>query len=582
MKNLKYFPFARSRYFYGKLLTVDDFETEQKYMNDKRRMINRFLHGSGVVCGMNVVRVDDRTISVEMGLALDFAGREIVIDAPVIRKLDMIDGYDDTAGEDGYLYLCVEYAERETEPVHSINGNGARGTEQVENNKYAEGYRLFFTAQEPEHEGFTTANCYRDTKTVYWGNGIRVKQSLNRFLTAGRETTLTVMVENMGQQQAFSFDYDVDLTCLQYQGAERLHIHFDEKDYPKAGRYTLEFPLTALDVQDAEGGVRAVSGSMQLTVGGKAVTAQAAGGNQCRISRGSAEHAVIDQYYRSAMEEIVRNTYQQSIYLAKIALIKAGPTYYIESVENMPFRQYVFNGTLASAMNDIQLSEIERLRLMGGAGNGGQNDPRPAAQLHTVASGSVIMELGIGGVEGQRFFSKEISHGLGLGPVHIGLGVACDVNDDSPIVCGSPEIFNETEGEVHGEVAARIDVTKGTFTIGLRLIEPTNARHVRIHWTAVRDNREIVEVQEKRRLFINPDVCELEVRETRFFQAVFENVSDQRVKWSVREPRGGEIDSNGMYTAPNTVGVYEIVAESVAHPELRASTYVVVRDPAQA
>ena len=78
MKNLKYFPFARSRYFYGKLLTVDDFETEQKYMNDKRRMVNRFLHGSGVVCGMNVVRVDDRTISVEMGLALDFAGREIV------------------------------------------------------------------------------------------------------------------------------------------------------------------------------------------------------------------------------------------------------------------------------------------------------------------------------------------------------------------------------------------------------------------------------------------------------------------------------------------------------------------------
>ena len=326
MKNLKYFPFARGRYFYGKLLTVDDFETEQKYMNDKRRMINRFLHGSGVVCGMNVVRVDDRTISVEMGLALDFAGREIVIDAPVIRKLDMIDGYDDSASEEGYLYLCVEYAERETEPVHSINGAGARGTGQVENNKYAEGYRLFFTAQEPEHEGFTTANCYRDTKTIYWGNGVRIKQSLNRFLTAGRETTLSIMVENMGQQQAFSFDYDVDLTCLQYRGGERLHVHFDEKDHPKAGRYYMEFPLTAMDVQDAEGGARAVSGSMQLTVGGKSVAAQAAGGNQCKVSRGSSEQAVIDQYYRSAMEEIVRNTYQQSIYLAKIALIKAGPT----------------------------------------------------------------------------------------------------------------------------------------------------------------------------------------------------------------------------------------------------------------
>ena len=35
MKNMKYFPFERNKYFYGKLLTVDDFETEQRYMNDK-------------------------------------------------------------------------------------------------------------------------------------------------------------------------------------------------------------------------------------------------------------------------------------------------------------------------------------------------------------------------------------------------------------------------------------------------------------------------------------------------------------------------------------------------------------------
>ena len=72
MKNLKYFPFERNRYFYGKLLSVDDFEAEQRYMNDKRRMLNRFLYGTGVVCGMQVVEVDDLTVSLERGLALDF------------------------------------------------------------------------------------------------------------------------------------------------------------------------------------------------------------------------------------------------------------------------------------------------------------------------------------------------------------------------------------------------------------------------------------------------------------------------------------------------------------------------------
>ena len=44
MKNLKYFPFDRNQYYYGKLLTEQDFIQEQRYMNDKRRLHNRFLH----------------------------------------------------------------------------------------------------------------------------------------------------------------------------------------------------------------------------------------------------------------------------------------------------------------------------------------------------------------------------------------------------------------------------------------------------------------------------------------------------------------------------------------------------------
>ena len=95
MKNTKYFPFERNNYFYGKLLSVDDFRLEQKYGNDKRRTLNRFLYGTGVVTGMNVVSVDDMTILVENGLALDSVGREIVIDEPVVRKLHMLERFSD-------------------------------------------------------------------------------------------------------------------------------------------------------------------------------------------------------------------------------------------------------------------------------------------------------------------------------------------------------------------------------------------------------------------------------------------------------------------------------------------------------
>ena len=42
--------------------------------------------------------------------------------------------------------------------------------------------------------------------------------------------------------------------------------------------------------------------------------------------------------YREKMLEIVKNTYQQSIYLAKISIIHGGTAYIIDSVENIPFQ----------------------------------------------------------------------------------------------------------------------------------------------------------------------------------------------------------------------------------------------------
>ena len=77
MKNNQLFPFERNRYYAGKLLTSADFSAEQLYMNNKRRFLNRILFGSGVVCGLNVVNLDDLSILVESGVAIDRAGREI-------------------------------------------------------------------------------------------------------------------------------------------------------------------------------------------------------------------------------------------------------------------------------------------------------------------------------------------------------------------------------------------------------------------------------------------------------------------------------------------------------------------------
>ena len=71
---------VRNRYFYGKLLDVFQFELETDYFNSKRRLLNRLVTGSGVVCGLGVDLTDDnKGVIVQPGLAIDRCGREIIV-----------------------------------------------------------------------------------------------------------------------------------------------------------------------------------------------------------------------------------------------------------------------------------------------------------------------------------------------------------------------------------------------------------------------------------------------------------------------------------------------------------------------
>lgn len=151
LNNLTYIPFTRNRYFNGKLLTSEDMRQEQQYGNDKRRMINRYLFGVGAVAGLEIIQVDEYSISLEMGLALDCTGREIVVETPAIVRLSDIEGYEEATREEGSetLYLCIRYQERPAEPVQNITYSAVQREEETEYNKMKEGYGLYVTDDEP-------------------------------------------------------------------------------------------------------------------------------------------------------------------------------------------------------------------------------------------------------------------------------------------------------------------------------------------------------------------------------------------------------------------------------------------------
>jgi hypothetical protein len=71
---------VRNHYFYGQLLGVHNFELETGYALLKDRLRSRLMFGWGVVCGLPVdVSHDGRRIAVGPGVAIDKAGREIVV-----------------------------------------------------------------------------------------------------------------------------------------------------------------------------------------------------------------------------------------------------------------------------------------------------------------------------------------------------------------------------------------------------------------------------------------------------------------------------------------------------------------------
>jgi hypothetical protein len=149
-------PFCRTNYFTGRLLTEEDFTSEQRYQRDKMRLHYRALHGWGVACGLRVKPhpyCPDRRLVIEPGVAIDQCGYEIVlareveIDLPPApapkapEKPGYGSGQDNPyrdGGEPSHpyapntpIYVCLRYAECETDfmpaPFDECGCNDAQG-----------------------------------------------------------------------------------------------------------------------------------------------------------------------------------------------------------------------------------------------------------------------------------------------------------------------------------------------------------------------------------------------------------------------------------------------------------------------
>ncbi len=165
-KYCDYNNFKRTRYFHGMLMTDRDFREEQIYHNEKRKLLNRMLHGWGVVCGLGIKMSAPKSskIIITPGMALDCHGNEIVVcdDFEVDLKKETIcpenpekekDPCAETEkdGKENKYYIAIKYTETPTDPVPVYSPGGGCEEKVCDYSRTREGFcmRLFSEADYP-------------------------------------------------------------------------------------------------------------------------------------------------------------------------------------------------------------------------------------------------------------------------------------------------------------------------------------------------------------------------------------------------------------------------------------------------
>lgn len=525
MKKTRYYPFERNRYFYGKLLTVRDFESEQKYFNDKRRMMNRLLHGSGVLTGLQVVAVDEKSVSVEMGAAIDALGREIVVPSPMTLKLSMMDGFSNNEYAKN-VYLCIAYDEKEKEPVHAVANSSVRSDEINDYNRVLESYRLFIREDAPEPAKLPLANLTDQTIVLYQDAQVRVLQTTPRYVNPGQLFEMKLRFEKTLRVGRISFQYE--LAADRVEAIDGNSILFEEPQDLQESEYEMSVLLRADSSVGVKATIGVVGSTAVLKLDDKQLELQPQSVGEIQVIGDAVRERLMTDFVKQSLEASLEAPSEPCIYLAKICLIQVGPTYVIESVEQVPFGEYVYNSSVMYRLartNEYRDETSGQFVTKSKVKTLAPGQPPEFKVNFNKAISELSFDLGIpaGGGSGiagivsgvvnipvepftkisvspfgkatKSFFSGEILHGLGEGNVLIITSLEESSEDafsdilssGERVYGGASDVFKGTEFEPDApevKIGTIAYPQKGTFRIGVKVQQTSEPSNVRVRWWA--------------------------------------------------------------------------------------------------
>lgn len=363
--------FERNNYFYGKLLTVRDFELEQRYHNAKLELVNRLGLGSGILCGLTVSANGATGVALSPGAAIDCCGREIIVDreftVPDISTLGLPPGV--ATGD--VLTLCLSYDECFREPLPTLAA--PTSCEEVcRYNRVLEGFRLSLRAAETPTVA-QMCTLLHNVKTVASNDDVTVTRSAPRWVNPGE-----------------AFDVILTVTLAAAPGANRtvrvaetLPAGLTHIDGLTAGAADFDFtpagPLTVqhryiLRAQDTLPG----DTPLTLDISGVVTTnvpIPETGGSSIQITPAAISRILAAEYFRTRLVPCPQCGGTECLCLANITLTVTDGAVSGLAISEAPCRPIVYNNRMLAEV--IACSE-RRLGPVGPTGPTGPTGPRGA------------------------------------------------------------------------------------------------------------------------------------------------------------------------------------------------------------
>ncbi|MBQ7678484.1 MAG: hypothetical protein IJT34_01355 [Butyrivibrio sp.] len=589
--NNQLYPFERNRYYPGKMLTSADFQAEQEYHINKNRFMNSLMYGAGIVCGLGVFSLDDLSILVESGVALDGTGREIIVDSSVVRKLSAIEGFQELKGDEATL--CVRFKE---DPVHAVYSVSHQETDkEYEYNRISEGYEIFLTDKKKKRSvDYELETDFLVQETIYKSENFLVQIVMPAVVSKGRNVRFMLTVKKLSDAEVrLSVRGTLEIPAfLTPAGAQEMEVGVEDLRLNQGEDWKRDYWITVQDIEAIDTNVILKSGSATAFENDTAQQAVQSFTQKIRLSEDSPLELVNDEIGRMNLEMRGAGGEKNLIRLADIKIARTDNSYLIESVVDSGRRKHIAAPAQA-LLRSHYIEFFDKDTELQGAKQGAEAADN---SLHVgkvvagpeVATGVLEIPLGRGARQGDIRYSGEIAHGLGKGNVYVDVGYEYISSDRSlggnakSTIYGDPALFNsQSKDMINVQTAVRVLNDKGSFVVAAKLLQNVDFLVLTFRWVAVRfpagNDLELVEDFYDKSITAQTPTVTMGVKESHFFGVQFNNMKACSITYELTAPSSGEITADGIYTAPAKEGVYEIHIYCTDMPVVCTYAYAIVK-----